>query len=201
MTDRITPIATSPRRDGFPAAFLLLTDLRNAVAHSRELVTFEREIMSGISTQLRTRVAEYRTRAEPVTAHYPLIESAVDGSGRAGTPGIIANLYQHPFPRLEVGDRLTFRLRAIDPRRRELHWRVYTDQGSGLIHSSPVIMGDPPPDAVGSPAEIEVTVMEDHVGEEFYVRVWLIHGGGKWHRHHSYDDVVTFWYAVNPPMD
>jgi len=181
------------------AAFLLMTDLRNAVAHSRELVTFEREILSGTSTRIRNQIQEFRTAAEPVSAHYPLIESAVDGFGNAGTPGLYYIPAGRQLLRLEVGDRVTLRLRAIDPRGRGLNWRILAVQGSYNAVGVPPWVGEP--DAVGSPAEIEFTVTENHVDEEFLIRVWLIHGGEKYHRHKTHDDAVTFGYAVNPPLD
>jgi len=67
--------------------FGILEDFRNPSAHSRELATFERELLSGISTQLRNQVALYRTALDPANAHYPLIESIIDCFGQVSGEG------------------------------------------------------------------------------------------------------------------
>lgn len=184
--------------------FGILEDFRNPSAHSRELATFERELLSGISTQLRNQVALYRTALDPANAHYPLIESIIDCFGQVSGEGAY-NWAGHgkAIQRLEVGDRLTFRARAFDPRNRPLHWSILAgQQGPVTLPSS---LGDLV--GTGSPIEIEYIVPEDVVDpEDFVVCIYLSHGGGKYHRHRYgmssiWDDRAFFVYAVNPPME
>jgi hypothetical protein len=56
-------------------------NLRNTVAHNRELVTFEKELYSGIAGQIRNQVTIYMTTQDPAGDHYPRIESVIDSYG------------------------------------------------------------------------------------------------------------------------
>lgn len=68
------------------AYFGVIEDVRNSVAHSRDLVPFERDLISGIAGQLRNQVALFRSSEDQSARYYPKIERIVDGFGIEGIP-------------------------------------------------------------------------------------------------------------------
>lgn len=58
-----------------------LNALRNAVGHSRPLLQFEREFISGIAGQIRNQVTIYMSSQDPAGELYPRVESVVDSLG------------------------------------------------------------------------------------------------------------------------
>jgi Swt1-like HEPN len=169
----------------------ILEDVRNAIAHSRELLQFERELVSGYSGQLRNQVTIYRTRTSPATAHYPVIESVTDGLGQVGK--ISGDGWRrgpdYP-PRLEVGETITFTCRGSDERGRELEWFLQE-------HSRG-------PFALGTSVILRWEVSTEHVGEDKTVWIRMRAVDSQFRRFHrsfepEYDDERFFIYAVNPP--
>jgi hypothetical protein len=198
--ERFSPVFKKKAR--IETYFSLVDRVRNSIAHSRPIVEFERELLSGIATYLRVLIAEYRTLNEPGDAHYPLIESVVDDSGAPPLSGDALGFNVGNRRRFEVGDRLRFSVRGTDPRARPLVWELNVGTGipTLMFRSAGVARAE------GSEATIEYVVTEDDVSEEFYVRVFLTHAGGKFHRKKAsptgqdWDDSRTFFYAVNPPL-
>ena len=184
----------------------VLEDVRNAIAHSRELLQFERELVAGISGHLRNQVTIYRTSSEPVAAHYPLIESVVDNFGSNGFPVLVMEV-ERPrgalMPRLEVGDIVSFTCQGSDVRGRELEWHVLTEVERFKGQSSAVTWQR------GSPVVIDWQPGEEHVSESLVVYVRTRAADARFRRKRDltvyyldeYDDVRTFYYAVNPPPD
>jgi hypothetical protein len=174
-----------------------LLDYRNPVAHSRELVTFERELLSGISGQLRNQVALYRTANEPSSAHYPVIEAVSDGFGQNLTSSEFLPIGQVAL-RLDVGQRLEFRCRAWDVQERRLTW----DFGASRLRTSANV---PLLSLSGNPIDFSVPITEEWVGEGIHVTIY-VRTNGRHHRHDYgpwmsgvFDDVRFGTYAVNPP--
>ena len=62
----------------------LMCKLRNSVAHSRDLVKFEQDLVRGVSGMLRNQVSMFRMSNENTARYYPIIESLVDSFGRSG---------------------------------------------------------------------------------------------------------------------
>jgi len=174
----------------------VVDDERFSVAHSRELVPFERELLSGIAGQFRQQVALWRNRDDPSTSFYPRIERLTDNYGVDGRE----DHYRYnigPLIRLEVGDVLTFRGSAFGDQQNPVLW--YLSTGSSLVN----FYGQPErhPVAEGDFAEFSWTVTEDEVGENLVVNI-LLDTSSRWKRHMvepKYDDIRYFSYAVNPP--
>lgn len=183
----------------------LLADYRNPVAHSRELVGFELDLLSGASGQLRQQVILYRTRHEPSSAHYPVIESVTDNFGQVFS-GSVDNvvawqmMYPGPLVRLEVGERVQFSCVGWDSQERLLTWKVRA--GRELYLAQPTLT------LSGRRATFTVKVGPQWVGEEIGVAISL-KSPGPHHRNMSslashvfvsqYDAEVFAFYAVNPP--
>ncbi|MFF0172275.1 hypothetical protein [Micromonospora profundi] len=176
------------------AYFGVLGDVRNSIAHSRDLVPFERDLLSGIAGHFRNQISIFRGHHTPSSAYYPLIESVVDNFGREGVEG--PTFLQDDLPRLNVGDVLRFSGRAFDARKKGVVWEFLV----GSVHA-PLGGQGPPVVATGDTVEFEYSIREEDVSEFFVVGV-RIRTEGKFHRNrdfHPYDDIRGFNYAVNPP--
>lgn len=178
--------------------FGIIKDVRNSVAHSRDLVTFERELLSGIAGQLRNQVALYRNQENPSAPYYPLIDSFRDSFGNQGV-----QMYAPPAVRLDVGSVVNFVATATAARGRSLTWSVSKMNPSTYQFEEQIESG-----GEGERLATQYTVTEDDVREEFLVCIALI-SDSKYHRHQRgvslrapvCDDFRTLTYAVNPPHD
>ena len=114
--------------------FDILEDYRNAIGHSRPLLPFERDLMTGIAGQLRNQIALYRSVTDGSTVFYPLIEMVRDSYGRSGIADWLwmAGLTQ-PSQRVDVGDLLMFDSQATDERQRTLSWFVFGDVNTAIV--------------------------------------------------------------------
>lgn len=184
------------------AYFSIVEDVRNNIAHNRDLAPFERDLISGIAGQLRSQVSIYRSERSAVARYYPLIETVNDNFGNQG-PAHRSKRYSSdkPLMRLEVGDVLTFEGSAFDARGKGCRWLVATGN-RGWHHVSRTDVADI---AEGDRVAFQYKVTEANVGEEFKVLV-KIASKSKYHRYvlpggESYDDSTEFTYAVNPPYD
>ncbi|WP_432504295.1 hypothetical protein [Kineococcus arenarius] len=166
-----------------------LESFRNAPAHGRELLPFERLLVQGITGEIRNIVTLYRSSMDPSGNYYPAIESVRDSLGNEFIPQP-HHMGVHTGARLEVGQVIEFHCKAWDPQGRELHWTVERAlKGRALLAS-----------AVGSEVRMLATVDETHVGEGFQLDIMLT-SSGRFHRHQRWDDSASFHYAVNPPVD
>ncbi|MET7718632.1 hypothetical protein [Streptomyces sp. NPDC005407] len=100
--------------------------LRNSVAHSRDLLPFEEELLSGIAGEIRNRVTIYMSSQDPTGDYFARIDSVTDSLGNC-----IDSFPQDPMEHgaslrtgavLHPGDVITFRCRGTDPQGRDLVW-------------------------------------------------------------------------------
>lgn len=89
-----------------------LEDLRNPDAHRRGFSEYQEHLALGISGELRTQIARYRSRCETAKDCFPRIEAAFDNYGRA-YPEVDPTM--EPIPTLRVGDRIEIAVNAVDP--------------------------------------------------------------------------------------
>lgn len=168
----------------------VMLDVRNAIAHSRAVVPFERHLLAGIAGQIQNLISVYRSGSETADAYYASIDYVRDSFGDEGNRGG----YQsgHERKRLKVGQVVEFEFSATDPHDREIEWTfsVYSKRLSKLIN-----LGN----ATGHSASFQWTVGEDAVGEQ--TDVWVsIANESPYQRNGSSDDKVCFSYAVSPPV-
>ncbi|MGW2130596.1 hypothetical protein [Streptomyces coelicoflavus] len=167
----------------------ILADFRNPVAHSRQLLPFERELLSGAAGQLRNQVSLFLSRDDGPHRYYPSIESVTDSFGHLAGSSYDADRF-HTGTRLNVGDRVAYHCMATDPRGREIIWRLAI--GSSTQQEEVAVVA-------GVPAELTWEVEERHVGEKRWVRISAAHVG-RFHRREGFDDDRFFTYNVNPPL-
>ncbi|MEU4564456.1 hypothetical protein AB0F72_39260 [Actinoplanes sp. NPDC023936] len=179
------------------AFFGILEDIRNSVAHSRELAPFERDLISGISGQIRSQVSIYRSQQVRDGRYYPLIEAVKDNFGSEGQTdqgrGIRRTM------RLDVGQTLTFEGSAFSARNKAVRWQVVpkVDSIFGAHDEKAIDAGE------GETFRFDYTVKEQDVHETFAVEI-RIAADSRFHRYGGnspvgFDDSRMFLYAVNPP--
>lgn len=163
-----------------------LDDFRNAPMHSRALLPFERDLLSGIAGEFRNVLTLWRSEKAPDMSWYPRIESITDSLGNS------LNLNQAIVvvpARLQVGEVLTFRCVGWDPQDRELTWTL---KAQSLV--SPELDRQ-----TGGEATLTWRVQDQHVAESSIVVIEM-RSSGKYHRHMTGIDAnVTALYAVEPP--
>lgn len=175
----------------------VVEDVRNTVAHSRILVPFERDLISGIAGQLRNQVSLYRSSENQSSRYYPLIESVTDSFGTEGGPEYWP---LQPAQRLEVGTVLTFAGTAFNVKSKRVDWELLPATGEtwGTFETPVFQAGE------GDSVAMQYTVTDRDVSELFGIIV-RIKTDSRYHRHMgigaSFDDHRFFLYAVNPPND
>jgi hypothetical protein len=164
-------------------------DLRNAVAHSRELLPHERALLEGIAGVVRTRVTMYRSTMDTDRQHYPVIESVRDSFGNLhASPNPIESMPILTIPIvLQVGDLVSFEAKGWDAQGRDLTWTLT----SGFA-------GRKLAEAIGTEVILEWLVSDREVGVHAGIGVTLT-SSGKFHRHTHHDQLVLFSYSVDPP--
>ncbi|WP_146079068.1 hypothetical protein [Pseudoclavibacter sp. RFBA6] len=168
--------------------------LRNTVGHSRQLLPFEEELLSGIAGLIRNRVVINLSTSDPVGEYYPRIESVRDGFGNSIEP-MSADVRDVELAGIKdtglvvrPGDVVHFTCVGVDPQGRKLNWEVSVSSGGverGVSES-------------GMPFEFEWTVLEKDISEFTTVTFVMSASGAKYHRAGSHDHRAFFAYKARP---
>jgi len=176
----------------------LVCKFRNSVAHSRDLVKFEQDLVRGVSGMLRNQVSMFRTSSENAARYYPVIESLTDSFGRPGSSECNwreRNLRQ----RIDVGHPLSVRGRASASCGKKIRWYALWTDGGFVTGGFPGEKWDLI--TAGEEVEFDVEVDERAIGEEKELLI-AIAADSKYHRSTSgWDDLRTFYFSVSPPDD
>lgn len=182
-------------RDAYPL-LERMEKLRNPTAHSRPLVPFERELLSGIAGQIRNQVTLYMSTQDPAGDIYPRMESAVDCFGHrlTGHAGPIAEIFDGKVTGAIVhpGDRVQVTVTGTDPQDRALEWELIAPGGA---HAARVISKS------GAEAQLEWEVADADVGEAAILNIEMRAEGAKYLRWNRFDHRGYFQYIVRPPLD
>lgn len=171
--------------------FGILEDVRNSIAHSRDLITFEKDLLSGIAGQLRAQVSRFRNDLDGSTAYYPLIEKVRDS---LGNPGLSASErgYDKPIARIDVGEELSFAGSAFSADGNSVIWKVQKTRSRHISTEQHEV-------AVGDSVEFSYRFTEADVNEHLHFGI-VVSTPSKYHRHAgATDDIRYFHYQVNPP--
>lgn len=99
-------------------------NLRNTIGHSRPLLAFEQDLMSGIAGQIRNQVTLFMSDQDDAGEIYPRIESISDSFGRriesSVVDGEIAGSVTTRDVIVRPGDVVTFTCVGVDPQGRDL---------------------------------------------------------------------------------
>jgi hypothetical protein len=168
-----------------------LDDLRNAIAHNRPLVPFERDLAAGIAGEIRNRVTIFMSTNDPAGDIYPRIEFAQDNFGNSIDPiglesagmGGNSRTGQVVYER----DVLTFTLRGSDPQNRDLEWQIHSNRTEPAVITSD-----------GGTATLRLELSAIHVTEELVVGVFMKATGTPYHRSGTNDHRVFWYYKCRP---
>lgn len=166
-------------------------DLRNTVAHSRDLLPFEEDLLAGISGEIRNRVTLYMSTEAPSGEHFARIEEVTDGFGNRldGLSTLsVSNPHLSCDQVLQVGDVVTYRCRGTDPHGRRLRWHLAVAPG-----------GVDRIEMEGDEVELHWYVEPKHVSSRSYAIVRLV-ADSPFHRWtEGVDGMALFYYQIAPP--
>ncbi|MFI6986501.1 hypothetical protein ACIBSV_49245 [Embleya sp. NPDC050154] len=178
--------ALGPHKKEMGALLARFEALRNSVAHSRELLPFEQDLLSGISGEIRNKVTIYMSSQDPAGNYFARIETVTDGFGHVvefhpiGPFALSTNLVLRP------GDTVTYQCRGTDPQGRTMRWWLETDRKSGR--------GEP---VYGNDVELTWTVADHHISS--FTDVYVVMAtDASYHRFSRHDGIAHFVYCVLP---
>lgn len=165
--------------------------VRNTASHSRDLVTFERELLSGIAGEIKNKVTIHMTTQDPAGEFYPRIESVIDGFGTSislQTPVTEIAGSASPYTVLHPGDTVTFRCAGSDPHGRRLEWTLKSTR-----REFQRLVAD-------ADSTVELTWhVEDHdIVESVAAEVYMSVEGADYHRANGFDHRAYIRYRVRP---
>jgi len=169
-----------------------LDDLRNTIAHGRELVPFEVDLVAGIAGDIRNRVTIYMSTEDPGGEYFPRIESVTDEFGNVidGTVTLSKDTGSSTTGlTLRVGDRVRFTCHASDPQGRQVQWNLVNVPDQAFNVS-----------AIGLDVELEWVVRAGAVAQRSSVLIAMSAVDAAFHRWDArHDGQVIFAYCVLPP--
>jgi hypothetical protein len=162
-----------------------LEKLRDPDAHRRELLPHQKNLILGLSGEIRTKIARYRSSQETSDSYYPRIEFAADNLGNSWKVG--DDSWINTGMKLRPTDVIEFVVTASDPLEEQLQYQCTLNQGSPG-HS----------EKWTSKNSFTCIVTEEHVGKLFFVSI-AVRSSRKFHAHKTYDASIKFDYEVLPP--
>jgi len=183
-----------PRDEAF-ALLNILQTIRRPADHSRPLLPFEEDLVSGIAGRIRNQVTIYLSEQDPDGDYYPRAERIEDSFGNAFTYSQGVDLTTpsnvQTSTTLRVGDTVTFRCVGTDPQGRELAWYLAR---AGSPGAGAMVKGDQ--------VDLSWKVQPSDTGPKKWVIVYMTHEG-LYHRNiggfDGADAAALFYYRVLPP--
>ncbi len=162
-----------------------LEKYRDPDAHRRDLFSYQKMLIAGISGEIRALITKYHSKKATGSDCFPRIESVRDNLGNACTfPGV---LFCNSEMILRPGDRLEFLVAASDPEGIDLEYRISTDPGTFLKI-----------DPKWQKSEVlQYDVTEENISKRFSV-VISVRSLRSYHANGDTDDSAQFIYTVLP---
>lgn len=159
-----------------------LEKYRDSDAHRRELLPHQKNLVLGISGEIRANIVKYRSQNETSEDYFPRIESVRDNFGNGWVPG--KNDFNHVATEtiLRPGDDLQFVITATDPEDRALQYCCRPFLGKMGWQSS---------------HSVSLRVEAKDIAKMFQVEAMII-SNRDYHAGAYFDDRVTFAYTVLP---
>jgi HEPN superfamily Swt1-like protein len=162
-----------------------LEKLRDPEAHRRELLPHQKNLISGISGEIRNRLIRYRSKQETTQDYFPRIESVRDSLGSIWTPEEHTS-YLPTKKVLRVGDTLDFVITANDPLGETLEYGFDNRRITNIQWQDH--------------GTFSIRITEEDIGR-YYTPRFCIRSRRKHHAFTNYDDSVEFYYSVLPDRD
>jgi len=155
----------------------LLEDFRNPEAHRREFLPHQKNLIIGISGEIRNRIVLYRSKKETGEDYFPRLESVRDNLGNIWVQGDYSSL--NTGKTLRVGDTIQFLITATDPMGEDLE---YSCLSKSKWQNSKTI-------------EIQLTEKEIGKNSDFTIAIRSMRN---YHARGIYDDAAFFFYLILP---
>ena len=163
---------------------------RRRVAHNRDLLPFERDLLSGLSGMFRNQVSIYLQSRRTSPSFYAQIETSTDSQG---TPGKNLFVYSGNPPVIRVGETLTYAATATDPRGRPIEWHLEVSKANYVYATSRAVH------STGDAAQLSWTPEPAHFNSKIFVHL-LARNKGTYHALDTgWDDMVSWPYLMEPP--
>jgi|JI6StandDraft_1071083.scaffolds.fasta_scaffold27332_1 hypothetical protein len=156
----------------------ILSTFRIASAHNRDLLSFQKHLVIGISGEIRNRLVTYRSKMETADDVFPRIESIVDNYNNIWTPGQGSLLCE---TELRKGDYLEFTIKATDPLGGKIFYALH-----------------PPRDWKESNL-IGFEIGDEHIGKPRYFTIAIL-SDREYHADQIVDQAVMIGYVILPKM-
>lgn len=168
--------------------------LRNTVAHSRPLIPFEEDLLSGIAGEIRNRVTLYMSSQPTTNEYWARIESVTDSFGNV-VDGVETLQASNPANRtgltLHVGDVVTFECRATDPRGRRITW-------SASFLPNNYAEPQPDPEVEGDAVTLTWVVGPHHVSSQSWIQIRMSSDNTSHRWGEGWDGFAGFIYQILP---
>lgn len=168
--------------------------VRNTIAHSRELLPLEEDLLAGVAGDIGDRVTIYMSNRDPSGEYYPRIASVYDQFGNRADAELLMTqeaVFVHAGQTLRPGDSVTFTCRGTDPQARLLDWGLQpADKPMGPHDDFHIDR------AYGPDVTLTWHVTDEAVRDQGGVFVVLKADGTPYHRGGWVDQMVRFTYRV-----
>ena len=158
-----------------------LIGFRHAKHHGRDLLPFERDLLAGMTGEIRNKVTVFQSERGPDEEYFPKVEYVTDSFGhvaRGAGASVHTGLTLHP------GDEVRFTCHGWDPKGERLQWAWNADPDTGRTDNF-------------EDDEFTWQLEDGDVAENQCLHIFLL-SFRPFHRHGWYDDSVTFRYHVLP---
>ena len=164
-------------KDTLIAYLKIIEEFRNPDKWRREFFVYQKHLILGISGDIRSKIAAYRSMQEVGKEGYPRIEYIKDSLGNIWVPGkprrVKTNITLHP------GDQLEFVVQAHDPEDQAIEYRIHGSKWQ----AGNILFFD---------------VAEKHMKKEAQITI-AIRSSRKFHAYPlGYDDRIVFEYQILP---
>lgn len=170
-------------------------NLRNTIGHSRPLLAFEQDLMSGIAGQIRNQVTLFMSSQDEAGDIYPRIESISDSFGRRIESSVVEGEIAGAVTTYDVvvrpGDVVTFTCIGVDPQGRDLRWEM-----KAPTHFDRALLVGPS----GKPLKLTWLVEDADVTETAHVSLHMQANEAKYRRYLGFDHRAYFAFRVRPPL-
>lgn len=158
-----------------------LESLRDPDAHRRGLLPHQKNLIFGISGEIRNRLIRYRSKQDTGEDYYPRIESVSDNLGNFWSPSTGTGNHLYTEMNLRPGDILEFVVTARDPLGEPLEYKM----GFGMARWQ-------------DSSEFRRVITEKDVQNELEIYL-CVRSHRKFHAWNDMDHAVGFHYSVLPP--
>ncbi|MES2680235.1 MAG: hypothetical protein V4635_10135 [Bacteroidota bacterium] len=156
----------------------ILESFRDTDAHRRELLSFQKHLVFGISGQIRSKIVRYRSMNITRTEYFPKFESIKDNYGNIWTPEKEPQINTNVI--LRPNDNIEFILTASDPEGLPIEYKIH-----GFTEWS-------------QNSSIEYVVQKKDIAKLATFMV-VLRSPREYHAHQNlFDDVVMFFYSILP---